>query len=205
MIPSQAQPGAIAIAGDCWTSSNGHAFLAVVGSWITKNWTLETGLLDFIELHGAHTGDNIGQVTFDSMKELGIVCQVSDAYFISYFAFTLIPYFVQMISQTTDSASNNDTGFAKLSALISQSGIATKWNLSESQIRCLAHIIHLAVMDLLLNIKAIPPDTPLDTPDPLGSINISSEEAEEFPPNPTTSAGDVDISVDLGSAFDKVI
>lgn len=113
-----------------------------------------------------------------------------------------------MISQTTDSASNNDTGFAKLSALISESGITTKWNLSESQIRCLAHIIHLAVMDLLLNIKAIPPDTPLDTPDPMGSINISSEEAEELAPNPATSAEpglDVDVSVDLSSAFDKVI
>lgn len=183
----QAQPGAIAIAGDCWTSSNGHAFLAVVGSWITNNWTLETGLLNFIELHGAHTGDNIGQATFDSMKDHGIIGQ--------------------MISQTTDSASNNDTGFAKLSALISESGITTKWNLSESQIRCLAHIIHLAVMDLLLNIKAIPPDTPLDTPDPMGSINISSEEAEELAPNPATSAEpglDVDVSVDLSSAFDKL-
>lgn len=88
---SQAQPGAIAIAGDCWTSSNGHAFLAVVGSWITNNWTLETGLLNFIELHGAHTGDNIGQATFDSMKDHGIIGQVSDAGLVSNFALIQLP------------------------------------------------------------------------------------------------------------------
>lgn len=110
-----------------------------------------------------------------------------------------------MITQTTDPASNNDTSFSTISSLIEETNIASKWNLSESQIRCLSHIIHLAVMALLNGIKAVPNVDP-------NNINIdadsgSLEEAEQVPAPPVAQQdndGTVDSAVDLSSAIDKV-
>ncbi|EUC65939.1 hypothetical protein RSOL_503070 [Rhizoctonia solani AG-3 Rhs1AP] len=65
-------PGLMAIACDAWTSANRIAFLAITGSWITSDWKLEETLLDFIELQGAHDGQNMASAVATALTELGI-------------------------------------------------------------------------------------------------------------------------------------
>lgn len=43
----------------------------------------------------------------------------------------------------------------------------TRWDDSKAQIRCFPHVIHLAVMALLLGVKAVPAET--------GDFDFSSE------------------------------
>lgn len=64
--------GTIAIACDDWTSANRIAFLAITGSWITDDWQLEETLLDFVELQGAHDGQNMANAVATAIEELGI-------------------------------------------------------------------------------------------------------------------------------------
>ncbi|EUC60341.1 hypothetical protein RSOL_337550, partial [Rhizoctonia solani AG-3 Rhs1AP] len=72
----------MAVACDAWTSSNRIAFLAIIGSWITQDWNLEEILLDFVELPGAHSGQNMASAIASVISELGIsnklVALVSD-------------------------------------------------------------------------------------------------------------------------------
>ena len=75
-------PGLTAIACDGWTSSNRIAFLAITGSWVTHDWRLEETLLDFVELKGAHDGQNMATAVSTALNELELqnklVALVSD-------------------------------------------------------------------------------------------------------------------------------
>ncbi|KAF9504726.1 hypothetical protein BS47DRAFT_1246213, partial [Hydnum rufescens UP504] len=53
-------------------SSNRIAFLATTGAFITPDWELREVLLDFSELKGAHTGDNMGNSVYKTLHELEI-------------------------------------------------------------------------------------------------------------------------------------
>ena len=78
---------------DAWTSSNGYAFLAIVlhcvgndgrlrlssiCSQSARSLTLilEECLIDFIELHGAHTGENMADAIWQSLKSYGLIGKV---------------------------------------------------------------------------------------------------------------------------------
>jgi hypothetical protein len=76
----QKTPGSIALACDAWTSTNKLAFLALVASYIDKDWKLHDVLVDFIELRGSHTGSNLAQAIYESVKGLGIQDQVRDTH-----------------------------------------------------------------------------------------------------------------------------
>ena len=57
---------------------------------------------------------------------------------------------------TADNASNNGTMMRRLDQLLTADvGDDNTFKASSSTIRCLAHIIHLAVMDLLIAVKAV--------------------------------------------------
>lgn len=64
------------VALDAWTSSNRIAFLAIVGTFITKNWKLEEVLLDFVEMHGAHDGKNMATCLSGTVQELDVLPKV---------------------------------------------------------------------------------------------------------------------------------
>lgn len=51
---------------------NRLSYLAITGSWITDDWELEAALLDFIQLHGSHSGANMAKVTHKGLEELDI-------------------------------------------------------------------------------------------------------------------------------------
>ncbi|CAE6431808.1 unnamed protein product [Rhizoctonia solani] len=129
-------PGLLAIACDAWTSSNRIAFLAITGSWITAGWERQETLLDFVELRGAHSGENMADLVGKTLTDLGIVNQV--------------------VSLVSDSASNNGTLVRHLSNQLRRSSPESRWDGTKGHIRCLAHVIHLAVMSLLRALRAVP-------------------------------------------------
>lgn len=69
--------GKISISLDAWTSSNNYAFMAIVAHYITKAGQLEELLIDFRELDGEHSGDNMAEATWETLTCYGIERRVS--------------------------------------------------------------------------------------------------------------------------------
>jgi hypothetical protein len=40
-------------------SENSPPFIAIVGLWITEDFVYEEVILDFVEVNGSHTGENL--------------------------------------------------------------------------------------------------------------------------------------------------
>ncbi|CAG8720917.1 16820_t:CDS:2, partial [Cetraspora pellucida] len=81
--------GKILFAIDVWTSSNAYSFLAITAHWITNNWKLKNILIDFIDLMGPHSEENLCNAFVRCCYKLGIL--------------------TKMFAITSDNATNNDT------------------------------------------------------------------------------------------------
>lgn len=88
-----------AVSLDAWTSSNGYAFMAIVVHYISNDGkigkfpslspnlffihchlpstTVEECLIDFCELIGAHTGENMANAVWESLDRYGLIGRVS--------------------------------------------------------------------------------------------------------------------------------
>lgn len=163
--------GLIAIACDAWTSSNRIAFLAIVGSWITPDWRLEETLLDFRELQGPHSGQNMAGVVAATISDLGIVDKV--------------------VALVGDNASNNGTLIQHLLTQIKQVSSTSCWDGTKGYIRCLAHVIHLAVMALLRGLCAVPASVKIEDFDFNGS-SLTEEGAEDIVAEDSTESLEAD-------------
>jgi hypothetical protein len=118
---------------DLWTSPNCKAMMAVIGHWTAEDYSLKTVLLGIREIHGRHTGNNIGAVLMELIEELNIA--------------TKLGYSV------TDNAQNNDTALETVSAIL----LATRqivYHVPSRRLRCIGHIINLVVKTLLFGAKA---------------------------------------------------
>ena len=62
---------------DGWTSKNQIAFLCITGHWITNDWKLKHAILDFGQLSGSHSGDNISEMFFNVLKNYDLLDKVS--------------------------------------------------------------------------------------------------------------------------------
>jgi hypothetical protein len=181
--------GLMAIACDAWTSANRIAFLAITGSWITPDWRLEETLLDFVELHGAHDGENMANAVAAAVTELGL----SD----------------KMVALVSDNASNNGTLVRHLSSRFRNSSPSSRWDGNKGHIRCLAHVIHLAVMSLLRGLHAVPKSIDIRDFDH-NDYTMTEEQAESMGASDATESLESDDSskadplVDLQSGISKV-
>ncbi|KAF8705378.1 protein dimerization, partial [Rhizoctonia solani] len=179
----------LAISCDAWTSSNRIAFLAITASWVTSQWSLKETLLDFVELKGAHDGQNMANAVATAVTELGITNKI--------------------LALVSDNASNNGTLIQYLSSSLRKSTPNSRWNGSGGHIQCLAHIIHLAVMSLLCRMKAVPASA--NTQDfNHNDHHLTVEEAEAIVADNNHEAseaddqGHVDPLVDLQSGIEKI-
>ena len=91
--PSQQHMGKISISLDAWTSKNQIAFLAIVAHYVTNDWRLgkpvsrsslcypfnllEETLIDFKELIGEHSGDNMADAVWDTLELYSLKDKVS--------------------------------------------------------------------------------------------------------------------------------
>ncbi|KAJ7080039.1 hypothetical protein C8R44DRAFT_653919, partial [Mycena epipterygia] len=53
-------------------SSNGYAFMAIVIHYIGNNGELEECLIDFRELVGAHSGENMADAVWKTVEKFGL-------------------------------------------------------------------------------------------------------------------------------------
>ena len=106
----------MAFATDARTSSNGHAFLSLVASWVTEDWKIAECVVDFVELHGSHDSKNLANTIFKSLKSKNLVSKVFYCYY--FFMNAKAKVLFQFLSLTGDNASNNGTMVKELIDLI---------------------------------------------------------------------------------------
>jgi hypothetical protein len=58
------------------------SFLGITIHWISNEWELKNLLLDFIQLEGTHSGENLATVFLQSLEDFGISTKVSKYCFI---------------------------------------------------------------------------------------------------------------------------
>ena len=138
--------GRISITIDVWTARNYIEYTAVTGHWINEKWQHRCILLDVIHLQEPiHSGEYLAQE----------LAAVTDSFEITDAIFTYI----------RDNASANTMMLSEYEKIASkqQTTIQQLWTFTvkEGDIRCIAHIINLAVQAALKSLKATP-DTEME-------------------------------------------
>lgn len=120
-------PGKISMTLDIWTAKNVLSFLVIRAHWISKDWKYNIQLLDFAPIE-EHDGKNQSRIFIECIDRFGIPLH-------------------NVLAYSMDNASSNNTflDFLKIHGI----EIGSVANLDEAQIRCLAHILNLAVQDIL--------------------------------------------------------
>jgi hypothetical protein len=125
----------IALSLDIWTSQNHLPVLGIIGHWLTDEFEYRERLLEFVELQGIHSGENLATAVENMLMELSLEDK--------------------LISITGDNASNNEAMASELYFSLSdrsrvQNAIpAPLYRGLDSYIRCLAHVLNLIVKDIL--------------------------------------------------------
>ena len=53
-----------------------YAFLGINAHWICQDWKINSMLIDFIELSGSHSGENLANAFLKCIKDFGIQTKV---------------------------------------------------------------------------------------------------------------------------------
>lgn len=128
------EPQKLAIVLDCWSAPRREGFIAIKAYWVTEEWEMAEALIGFEAVGGNHTGELLGQLTFDRLERFKISTRV--------------------IAITSDNASNNKTLAEALNKAI-------KWLSRKMVIQditlmpCTSHVIQLGVNDLLVDLKIV--------------------------------------------------
>jgi hypothetical protein len=71
-------PEKISFVLDGWTSPNVIEFLGITAHYIDANWNLKEVLVDFVELSGSHSGDNLAQAFVKFLQDKKILIKASN-------------------------------------------------------------------------------------------------------------------------------
>src|SRR5579859_2224430 len=109
--------------------------VAITSHFVDNDFVYHEDLLSFRHVPTSHTGKNLAAHVYGILHEFNI--------------------HTKLFCITTDSASNNGEMMKELSKLLWKKD-SIKWNGLTHHIRCLAHVINLAVKAFLLNLKIAP-------------------------------------------------
>lgn len=134
----------ISLSLDAWTSKNSKAMLGVIGHWLTSDFQYRERVLEFTEIHGIHSGENMAEVLQRLLTELRIEHK--------------------LLTITADNATNNECLLSELYLNLTEKFQATngapsdtsalRFQGADSYIRCTAHVLNLIVRDILVTLKA---------------------------------------------------
>ncbi|KAJ5799003.1 uncharacterized protein N7503_006508 [Penicillium pulvis] len=62
----------LALSLDVWTSENQIAIMVILGYWITPDFEKRDELLEFTEINGLYSGENLAEVVLKMLAELDI-------------------------------------------------------------------------------------------------------------------------------------
>jgi len=100
-------------------------------------------LIDFHELVGGHSGENMAEAVWQTLETYGLLGRVRKATFLC--ATLMTTYLaLQVIAFVMDNASNNDTMVTAFEARCQKHGV--EFSASHSRLRCMPHTCHLAVL-----------------------------------------------------------
>ena len=131
---------------DVWTSKNHLSIISILGHWLTEEFDYSEKVLDFKELHGTHSGENLAAAVETTLEELDLE--------------------LKLITITGDNASNNETLASELFHNLSRKFNIQEDNASgnnnsvllyhglDSYIYCLAYILNLIVKSILQALKS---------------------------------------------------
>jgi hypothetical protein len=129
--------GKVALTLDCWTSPYGASFMAVMGSYIDKDWKLQFRLFGFEHLETIHSGEQLSLALEKLIRQHHLQGRIT--------------------SITTDNARNNTSLTEKLIQSLDEARITSDLFSGYIQhIPCLAHIIQLSLRALLGQIRLNP-------------------------------------------------
>src|SRR5271169_6822961 len=74
----QNSPGRISFTTDSWTSPNMNAFVSLTGHVVLDDWTLFSTLIDFREIDGSHSGENMAEVIYTMLNDLWCMTSITD-------------------------------------------------------------------------------------------------------------------------------
>ena len=62
---------------DIWISPVAKSFLAITAHFMDKEWELQSILLDFVQIWGSHTGENIKNIFVSCLENFEIQIKIS--------------------------------------------------------------------------------------------------------------------------------
>ena len=121
---------------DMWTSTNQFSFLAITAHYVDSNWKLTESLLSFVETTD-HTGSSMACLVSTALEEFELTSRLG--------------------CLAMDNASNNNSLMVSLFEKLQESSnergdFLIEWNPEDARIRCLPHIINLAVKAFLASL-----------------------------------------------------
>lgn len=120
--------GRVSITLDAWSSTTRVPFLGITGHYIDKSSSkFQSILLGFERLRGSHTAESLSRVCLAVLERFHLVEHIRGI--------------------TTDNASTN----TKMLRLLARS--LPGFNAKDDHIRCMAHVINLAVQELLSHLR----------------------------------------------------
>ena len=125
------QKGRVSLTLDACTSSTQIPFLGVTCHYIEPiTWKFQTLLLGFERLHGSHSAEALGEVIITLMNKFHIASSIHCI--------------------TADSASVNLAMFKSLE----KGGLLSEFTAQDCHVRCMGHVVNLAVQTLLNVLRA---------------------------------------------------
>ncbi len=114
-----------------WTSSNNIAFMNVTNYFIDKNWKYREVLLAFQSLSDAHTNETMIKIVVNILKKYKLENR--------------------LLAIIIDNASNNEKMKKEMKKILKELDI--EWDHEKNHVSCIAHVIQLAVNELLESMK----------------------------------------------------
>ena len=102
-------------------------------------------LIDFRELVGEHSGENMAEAVWETLTQYGLigrVCFIFPVHQVSMLS--TLTYLWKIIAFVMDNATNNDTMAAAIERHCREVGVY--FSAKESRMRCMPHTIHLAAI-----------------------------------------------------------
>jgi hypothetical protein len=123
----------VSLALDCWSSPTRLAFMAITAYFIDENWTYREALIGFEHLETVHTGVELAAVLKKVINSFGLGGRI--------------------LNITTDNASNNNT---MIHDMIVDKSFTDRQFAECGHLPCMAHIVQLALSELLGKIRVKP-------------------------------------------------
>lgn len=134
----------LALSLDVWTSENQIAIMGIMGHWISPEFEKREELLEFTDINGPHSGENLAEIVLKMLEELDIA--------------------PKLLTITGDNAGNNGTLCDSL-----HDELLKKYDNDDDRFRirplmrfrgrqsfipCLAHVLNLICKDVLASLRA---------------------------------------------------